>query len=102
MLLYTDSKQGEGKTMKGKDLISIGDLTSDDVWGIIQSAIEMKKQGPSSILAGRTLALLFEKPSLRTRVSFDVAMHQLGGHSIYLSQAEVGLGSREAIAGVRR
>jgi len=88
--------------MRGKDLCSIHDLVADDVWSIINSAIEMKHQGANSMLAGRTLALLFEKPSLRTRVSFDVAMNQLGGHSIYLSQDEVGLGNREAIVDVAR
>jgi len=88
--------------MRGKDLCSISDLAADDVRGIINSAIEMKRRGTESILAGQTLALLFEKPSLRTRVSFDVAMNQLGGHSIYLSQAEVGLGNREAIVDVAR
>jgi len=61
-----------------------------------------KRKAMSSILAGKTLALIFEKPSLRTKVSFDVAMYQLGGHSVYLSQAEVGLGSREPIADAAR
>ena len=89
--------------MKGKDLLSIGDLTLDEAWGIINRAIRMKKRkAMSPILAGKTLALIFEKPSLRTKVSFDVAMYQLGGHSVYLSQAEVGLGSREPIADVAR
>jgi ornithine carbamoyltransferase len=64
--------------------------------------VAMKREGMSSLLAGRTLALLFEKPSLRTKVSFDVAMHQLGGPSVYMSQAEVGLGSRESISDVAR
>jgi len=89
--------------MKGKDLLSIGDLTPDEVWGIINRAIRIKKRkAMSSILAGKTLALIFEKPSLRTKVSFDVAMNQLGGHSVFLSQAEVGLGSREPISDVAR
>lgn len=89
--------------MKGKDLLSISDLTQDEVLDIINGAVQMKKRkAMSAILAGKTLALLFEKPSLRTRVSFDVAMHQLGGHSVYLSQAEVGLGSRESIADVAK
>jgi ornithine carbamoyltransferase len=75
----------------------------DEVWGIINRAIRMKKRKTmSSILAGKTLALIFEKPSLRTKVSFDVAMYQLGGHSVYLSQNEIGLGSRESIADVAR
>jgi ornithine carbamoyltransferase len=88
--------------MKGKDLLSIGDLTPDDVWRIIDRAIELKRQGASPILAGESLALLFEKPSLRTRVSFDIAMYQLGGHSVYISQSEVGLGTRESISDVAR
>lgn len=89
--------------MKGKDLLSIGDLTPDDVQRIVKSAVRMKRKGTiSSVLAGKTLALVFEKPSLRTKVSFDVAMHQLGGHTVYLSQAEVGLGIREPIADVAR
>ena len=91
------------KRMKGRDLLSIGDLTLDEAWGIINRAIRMKKRrAMSSILAGKTLALIFEKPSLRTKVSFDVAMYQLGGHSVYLSQAEIGLGSREPIADAAR
>jgi ornithine carbamoyltransferase len=89
--------------MKGKDLLSISNLTPDEVRGIINRAIQMKKRkAMSTILAGKTLALIFEKPSLRTKVSFDVAMYQLGGHSVYLSQAEVGLGSREPISDVAR
>ena len=88
--------------MKGKDLLSIGDLAPDDVWRIIDRAIELKRQGASPILAGESLALLFEKPSLRTRVSFDIAMHQLGGHSVYIPQSEVGLGTRESVSDVAR
>ena len=62
----------------------------------------MKPEGASSLLSGKALALLFEKPSLRTRVSFEMAMHQLGGHCIYLSPEEVGLGRRESPADVAR
>ena len=62
----------------------------------------LKDSGRSSALAGKTLALLFEKPSLRTRVSFHVAMRQLGGDCIYLSPAEVGLGTREPVEDVAR
>jgi ornithine carbamoyltransferase len=62
----------------------------------------MKKEGATPLLSGRTLALLFDKPSLRTRVSFEMAMYQLGGHSIYLSPEEVGLGKREAAADIAR
>jgi len=89
-----------GKGMK--DLISIADLTSKDIQNLIKSAIELKQGGKRPLLEGRTLALIFEKPSLRTRVSFDVAMSQLGGHALMLSPAEVGLGQREPISDVAR
>ena len=83
-----------------KDLISIADLTSKDIQGLIQSAVELKRKRIGTQLKGKTLAMIFEKPSLRTRVSFDVGMYELGGHSIYLSPAEIGLGKREPIADV--
>lgn len=88
--------------MKCKDLLSIADLTSDDVWRILYKATEIKQHNQNDMLTGKTLALIFEKPSLRTKVSFTVAMHQLGGYSIYLSQQEIGLGSREPIGDVAR
>lgn len=88
--------------MKGKDLLSIADLSGDDIRRLISDAIDMKAQGWLSMLSGKTLALMFEKPSLRTRVSFEVAMRQLGGETIYLSPAEVGLGQREAVSDVAR
>ncbi|MGB2854605.1 MAG: ornithine carbamoyltransferase [Dehalococcoidia bacterium] len=85
-----------------KHLLSIADLDSKEIHSLIRSAIELKQGGRNQPLEGRTLALIFEKPSLRTRVSFDVAMHQLGGHALYLSPAEVGLGEREPISDVAR
>ena len=88
--------------MKGKDLLSVSDLSSDDILSLIFDAIELKARGWLSTLSGKVLALLFEKPSLRTRVSFEVAMWQLGGQSIYLPPAEVGLGKREPVADVTR
>jgi ornithine carbamoyltransferase len=88
--------------MKGKDLLSISDLTSDDIQSLISDAIDAKDRGWVSILEGKVLALLFEKPSLRTRVSFEIAMRQLGGQCLYLSPAEVGLGERESVADVAR
>ena len=87
--------------MKGKDLISIADLDSDDIQRLISAATRLKRRR-STALQGKVLALIFEKPSLRTRVSFDVAMKQLGGDAIYLSPAEVGLGQREPIPDVAR
>ncbi len=89
--------------MRGRDLLSIAELTADEVSTILQTALSLKRDGGGgTLLAGQTLALIFEKPSLRTRVSFDVAMQQLGGKTVYLSQSEVGLGQREPVADVAR
>ena len=88
--------------MEGKDLLSISDLSADDIHSLISDAIDSKDRGWLSLLERKVLAILFEKPSLRTRVSFEVAMRQLGGETIYLSPAEVGLGGRESIADVAR
>ena len=88
--------------MEGKDLLSVSDLSSEDIGSLISDAVDMKASGWLSLLSGKTLALMFEKPSLRTRVSFEVAMRQLGGETIYLSPAEVGLGERESVPDVAR
>jgi len=88
--------------MKGKDLLSISDLTGEKLKALIRSAVDMKEGGWRTTLSGKSLALVFEKPSLRTRVSFELAMRQLGGESLYLSPEEVGLGRRESIPDVAR
>jgi ornithine carbamoyltransferase len=88
--------------LQSKDFLSISDLTPEDIRRLISNAVMMKAEGWSSRLSEKVLALLFEKPSLRHRVSFEVAMRQLGGECIYLSPAEVGLGQRESIADVAR
>jgi len=88
--------------LKGKDLLSVSDLSSEDIHLLLSDTEEMKVGGWLSSLSGKVLALLFEKPSLRTRVSFEVAMRQLGGQAIYLSPAEVGLGERESLPDVAR
>jgi ornithine carbamoyltransferase len=82
--------------VKGKDLLSVMDLSSEEIHVLLADAIDMKHDKWLSILDRKVLALVFEKPSLRTRVSFEVAMKQLGGSAIYLSPAEVGLGKRES------
>src|SRR3972149_3065363 len=81
-------------------LLSISDLTAGEIRDLISQAGAMKGHASLSLLAGRSLGLLFERPSLRTRVSFEVAMYQLGGHSLYLSPEEVGLGYRAAVGDV--
>ena len=88
--------------MEGKDLLSVSDLSHEDIRLLISNAIDMKTAGWVSSLSGKVLALLFEKPSLRTRMSFEVAMRQLDGHTVYLSPDEVGLGQRESVPDVAR
>ncbi len=88
--------------MLGKDLLSVSDLGIEDIRLLIKDAVDMKNEGWLSLLSGKTLAIMFEKPSLRTRVSFELAMRQLGGETIYLSPAEVGLGERESVPDVAR
>jgi ornithine carbamoyltransferase len=85
-----------------KDLLSVADLSREEIEQLIEQALIMKQEDVPFLLSGKTLALLFEKPSLRTRLSFDLAMHQLGGHAVYLSSSEVGLDKREPVADVAR
>lgn len=89
-----------------KDFISVADLSVEEIWRILNRARELKDEwragGNVPILKGKVLGMIFQKPSLRTRVSFDVAMLHLGGHALYLSPDEIGLGKRESIADVAR
>jgi ornithine carbamoyltransferase len=85
-----------------QDLLSIANLDRKEIEHLIEQAGRMKKDGERPLLSGKTLALLFEKPSLRTKVSFEIAIYQLGGHCIYLSPEEVGLGKRESVSDVAR
>ena len=88
--------------MNKKDLLSVADLSAGEVEKIIVQALKIKRGPAPQSLPGKILALLFEKPSLRTRVSFEVAIHQLGGYGFYLSPDEVGLGKREPASDVAR
>jgi len=89
-----------------KHFLSAGDLTRDTALGLFRLAAELKqglKSGQRPMpLAGRTFALIFEKPSLRTRVTFEVGLNQLGGSGVYLSGPEIGLGTRESVPDVAR
>jgi len=88
--------------MRGRHLLTVGDLSPDELLSLLDRAAHFKRVRPQPMLAGRVLALIFEKPSLRTRLSFDVAMLRLGGSVEYLTQAEVGMGTREAVKDVAR
>jgi ornithine carbamoyltransferase len=91
-----------GMLLRGRDLLSIADLDAQKIDRLLGTAMALKDAGRQELLSGQTLALVFEKPSLRTRVSFHVAMKHLGGDCIYLSPPEVGLGDRETPADVAR
>ncbi len=88
--------------MLGRDFTSILDLSADELSMLLELALGMKRDGCSPVLAGQTLAMVFEKPSLRTRTSFDMAMHRLGGRALYLSPREVQMGEREPVKDVAR
>lgn len=84
--------------MKAKHLISINDISSQDIKNIFKQAIKIKKElkkKNKQVLKNQTLAMIFEKPSLRTRVSFETAMTQFGGHAIYLGPNDIQMGKRE-------
>lgn len=89
-----------------KDFLSIADFTPKEIWALWDLAKELKAKQkasePHPYLQGKTLGMIFMKPSTRTRISFEVGMFQLGGHALYLSPSEIGLGKREAIADVAR
>jgi len=88
--------------MNKKDFLSIADLSPAEIEKIIARALKIKHRRVPKMLLDKVLALLFEKPSLRTRVSFEVGIHQLGGYCLYLSPEEVGLGKRESVSDVAR
>lgn len=88
--------------MKLNDFLWLGDLASDEVAEIVTKARAMKEGVTPKAMDGKVAALLFEKPSLRTRVSFEVGVKQMGGSCIYLSQSDVGLGTREPAEDVAR
>jgi ornithine carbamoyltransferase len=90
--------------MKKKDLLSIGDLSTDEINEILDLGKKVKKdkQQYAESLKGRSIGLIFQKPSNRTRVSFEIGMVQLGGYAIYLGPSEIGMGGRESVKDVAR
>ncbi len=89
-----------------KDFLTIADYSPEEIQSLLDYAVELKAEwadgGNRPILKDKVLAMIFQKPSLRTRVSFDMGMRHLGGDALYLSPAEIGLGKRESIADVAR
>lgn len=86
--------------------LAIADLSSPEVQDILDVALRLKKEyfekGNQPLFQGKVLGMIFQKPSLRTRVSFDMAMRHMNGDALYLSPSEIGLGKRESIADVAR
>jgi ornithine carbamoyltransferase len=89
-----------------KDFLDIIDYSPEELQSLLALAIRLKAEyfagGNEPVLKGKTLAMIFQKPSLRTRVSFEMGMEHLGGHAMYLSPDEIGLGKRESVADVAR
>ena len=89
-----------------KDYLAVADFSGAEIQSILDTAVELKTEwknkGNTPLFKNKVLAMIFQKPSLRTRVSFDMAMRHMGGDALYLSPAEIGLGKRESIADVAR
>lgn len=89
--------------LKGRDFLTLQEFSSKEIWEILKLSKHLKKGGkPPTRLKGKILAMIFQKPSTRTRVSFEVAMKQLGGDALYLSWNELQLGRGETIADTAR
>ena len=88
--------------MQTKDFLSVADIDPDQLEPMLRRASEIKAGSTPQVLRDKIIALLFEKPSLRTRVSFEVGIRQMGGQCVYLSHADVGLGVREPVEDVAR
>jgi ornithine carbamoyltransferase len=92
--------------MKGKHLITIHELSQEEVWQILETArtlkLEEKRGQEHKVLTGKNLGMIFQKPSLRTRVSFEVGMNKLGGSAVYLGPDDIKLGQRETTEDIAR
>lgn len=89
-----------------RDFIAINDWTTDEIKALFDLALDLKKKTRAGeehhLLKGKTLAMIFQKPSARTRISFETGMYQLGGHALYLAPTDIGLGKRESAADIAR
>ncbi len=92
--------------MRGRDILTLQDLSRDEIWQILKTTHEFKHESSPEelrqILLGKSVALIFQKPSTRTRVSFEVAVKQLGGHALYLDWVQLQLGRGETVADTAR
>jgi ornithine carbamoyltransferase len=85
--------------LRGADFLSLAPLTGEDITSLLEEAVHLKTEGVKGYkpLSGKVIGLIFEKPSTRTRVSFEVAVHMLGGHSLILTDRDLQLGRGETI-----
>src|SRR5207244_360779 len=89
--------------LAGRDLLSIADLSRDDIVAVLDEALARKRDAPTARpLQGKNLGMIFQRPSNRTRVSFEVAIEQLGGHAIPIFSEEIQLGQRESVGDIAR
>ncbi|OSX54947.1 ornithine carbamoyltransferase [Anoxybacillus ayderensis] len=92
--------------LKGKDFLTLADYSKEEIEYLLHLALELKEKQQNgeryTPLSGKTLAMIFEKPSTRTRVSFEVGMVQLGGHALHLSSRDLQIGRGETIADTAR
>lgn len=93
-------------SMKGRNFVSVTDFTGEEIWNVWQLAAQLKMKQkigePHRILEGKQLAMIFQKPSLRTQVSFETGISQLGGHGLFLGPDHISLGKRESVPDVAR
>ena len=85
-----------------RNLLTLQDWTPDEILQTLSLAVKLKHQrkmgaDQTQVLAGKNIAMIFTKPSMRTRVSFEAGIQQLGGHAMYISGSEIGLGTRESV-----
>src|SRR5690625_6740931 len=96
------ANNGVGRNLNGKYCLTLADVNQEELMYLIELAIELKdqqKQGiPHRLLEGKTLAMIFEKPSTGTRVSFETGMYQLGGHALFLNKDDIQIGNGETIS----
>lgn len=90
--------------MKAQDFLTVRDMSQEEILQTFDIALDMKadRSKYADALKGESLAMIFEKPSLRTRTTFDIGIQQLGGYSLYLSPAEINLGKRESVYDVAK
>ena len=99
--MSTNLKSDIASQLKGRDFLALIDYTPNEIRALIDLAIELKRKHKAGEvyqpLKGKTLGMIFEKSSTRTRVSFEVGMYQLGGHALFLSKNDIQLGRGETI-----